>query len=755
MATKAKAPRAEQHERGGRRLKEQPHRFAGLFLAPFAGLLTAWLIHVWTRGVDLHWYRFNWVRHASTAAPYVAVALLTAATIGLSVLAWHFAEHRKTPLRSTLAGSVGLLGVLFAVNVGTGPDYWWSFFFILAGWFVATTWSIVRLDVTRNDKQEEEKEDSTLEKLGLKGWRARKVTPIADDQGVPLATEIEFQHAPGDTVNQLQEAVPGMESMSASPAGLSRATPSERADRSTATILHRDPLKGKLVLPPTSAPGGCITEALVTGLYSTGAPVKSCIAGGQGFSPTSYMFMGMTRAGKTTTESQMLTEVESRRNAVILYLNWAKGMQDVRPVIPGIEVAIIADEENAGAIYRLAMKKVKRIMAYRQRQLALFGIQEWNPEQCWDTPAWRTVDGKRVQMERMPFLICHFGEADAILATDGGDATYLTSKGLSLGVSTGWSLQRADATKMPTGLRFNIGTVWCFGCGDDVSATFALSDPTIKAGAHPEYWKQSRPGYFYFEGLGVDESLRPVAARSFGVGPNDVNITDELLRRNLHFAPRMAKLDQGSANATADDPNGPSWWSQMAEKTDDLRNMLLQGASANRVAESATASATADTDEDADESAIDREMEEEVLATTEVDGVELYPADPDTGARGGPADAKAPLRTAGPADEFSWEDERPAARDRAAAIAALGRVFDELLADQGLRDPSDPSGNTVIVTASLIADRYPFRSRPFYVEVIAGMTGGSIPIPGDKTLTAAPDLGASKAKYRLGRSRAV
>ena len=561
MAAKTKT---ESVEKSGRSLKHQPNRFLGLFLAPFAGLLTAWLIHVWTLGVNLHWGRLSWVVQASHAAPFVAVSVITAATVGLSVLSWKFAAHRDRTKQGSLAGSVGTLGILFAINVGTGPHYWWSGLFILAGWAVAVIWSLVRLDVARNDKSNgDDHEDGFLERAGLKGWKARKVRPVHDERGEQIATEVEFQHAEGDTVDQLQDAVPRFESASAAPAGMSRATETDRADRSRLTVLHVDPLADVIKLPDPTAPGGSVADpaGLRTGTYSNGHPVLSYIAGTRNVTPSSYLFMGMTRTGKTTTENALLVDVQTRRDAVILYLNKAKGLQDVRPIIAGVEACVLADEAEQAGLYKEAFRQVKAIMAYRQGMLARFGIDAWSAE-CFASPPWRTDEnGRRVQMEPMPFLIVHVGEADAILDRSGAEAVFLASKGLSLGVCTGWSLQRADHLSMPTGLRYNLGTAWCFGVGDNDSAEFALTTHVLKAGAHPEKWRQSKPGYFYFQGLGVDEEMFPVHARSAGIGANGEKITAAILTRSLEWAPRMAKLDSGSVAAT----NG--WWEKTVAET--------------------------------------------------------------------------------------------------------------------------------------------------------------------------------------------
>jgi Ca2+/Na+ antiporter len=724
--------------------------FIGLFLSPFAGLFAAWLIHLWAAGLHIHKGPVNWDINTPRGMPTVAACIITLLTVYIAHKAWQFTDHRKDPLRRALTTSVGTIGVMFAIGVGIGPSYLWSGLFFLCAWAVAVIWSIARLDVARNDKTTEQKEDTFLEKTGLKNWIVRKVNHLKDEHGEPLATEIEFQHAPGDTVDALQESVPAFESVSASPAGLSHAHGSDRADRSTIKVMHQDPLATMIELPELPSVGASIRLPLVVGKYQNGEPVRAYLAGSDNgaFSPTSYLIMGMNRTGKTQAESVMFTDVISRRDAVILYLNKAKGLQDLRPIAPGVEAALIDDGEGT-ALYREAIKQVKRIISYRQAVLAMFGIHEWNPGQCWDNPPWRTEAGKRIQMERIPMLICHFGEADAILQEAPSEATYIVSKGLSTGVVTGWSLQRADATKMPTGLRFNLGTAWCFGCGDSDSAEMALSAWVVKAGAHPERWGQRKPGYFYFEGLGIEEELFVQPARGFGLGPNGTNLRDELLARNLRNAPRMAKLDRGSADATGV-PGEQSWWSATAASTDELRERLLRSAPS---AEPQTAPQVADDDDEE----MRMEIEQEVRDAKEVEGVELYPRDPDTGERAKFEDATATFPPIPEDQQLSWEDPKPAPRDRAAALAAFAKTLDHLARREDLRDPADPTGNTVIVTAGQILDDYQYRSRPWFTAALNAMVAGTLSreeCPTDVIVSAAPDLGMTAGKYRIQRPTA-
>ena len=796
MATRADRARpAEGEARRTRRVRDQPGLFLGLFLAPFAGLLSAWLIHYYLAG----WTLGSWHVPGSRAAEGITTTLIGAFGVVLAFAAWHFAAHRKPALRIALTASVSALAVLFGANVGAGPHRWWGFADVACGWAVAVLWSLTRLNVTRADPRVADPDDGgILERWGLKGFRARKVEHVRDPQsGDVVRTEIDVQHAPGATIEPLQSAVPNMESYAAAPANLSRAVATDRADRSHVTLMRVDPLAGRIPYGPPSHPGGSIADGLNFALYDDGHPVWCHLGGGPGFDPSAYGFMGMTRTGKTLAEDLMLTEVESRTDAVILYLNRAKGMQDVRPVIPGVEAAVLSDHI---AEYVSAMQRVKQIMSYRQRQLAAYGIPAWSASRCFHHPPRRKANGEAVPMEPMPALIVHFGEADDLLTDQAAGAelaVYLASKGLSLGVIPGFSLQRASAESMPTGLRYNVGSWWCFGTGDAVSAGFALSDATISAGAHPENWKQSKPGSHFYEGVGVDEALWAKRAKTYSLAPGldgdehhdvlNAGMQEEMLRRNLANAPRMARLDCGSANATASPGEPQTWWDRTATATATIRRNLLGGTAnmtasptanpppgtasptANRadpptatwapggsdvtatlgtdVTATFTANPPADA-ETADRLAVEDEVTASIETTREIDGFPLYPHYED-GTSPEDVDLRDPLPEPPPDDDTTFEDPRPPALGpedaRRAFVAALG----ELIEAPDLRDPADPSGNTVIFGPSEIQRRYQFKSRPWFSAILSEYANGRLTEEPTLALSRAEDLGSGR--YRLSR----
>jgi hypothetical protein len=128
----------------------------------------------------------------------------------------------------------------------------------------------------------------------------------------------------------------------------------------------------------------------------------------------------MTRSGKGVTEMNLISEFGSRTDWCCLYLNQAKGLQDVRPSLPVIEAAVIAEDGEQGlSSYIAAFKQVEAIMQYRQRRLGEFGVTNWTVRCAAKDPAKRPSrvnprTGGREVMEPMPFLTVWVGEADSV-----------------------------------------------------------------------------------------------------------------------------------------------------------------------------------------------------------------------------------------------------------------------------------------------------------------------------------------------------
>jgi hypothetical protein len=206
---------------GTRELHKRWRPFTGLFFAAFGALLTAWLMHVYLRGVDVVWHLGRWTPvdwhlAGSDAAWIATVVLITLAAVGLSVWAWHVTDSRKLPVRVVLTGSVGVAVIDFAVQVGVGPARWWALFGLFAWWIVAGVWTLPRLDVARRDPRQPEepqevKPDPVEERMGLVGAKYKPTQYTLD--GEVVRTDIEVKLPRGGTLDTLDKAVPIMESL--------------------------------------------------------------------------------------------------------------------------------------------------------------------------------------------------------------------------------------------------------------------------------------------------------------------------------------------------------------------------------------------------------------------------------------------------------------------------------------------------------------------------------------------------------------
>lgn len=771
-------------------VRQQHHRFTGLYVAAFPGLLGSWVLHIWTGGV--HWGPID--TPGSPAATVVAVFILAVLGVGLAWVAWRATEHHersKAWAQPLFSGTVFAVAAVFTISMGIGPHYWWSGIFLIVCWACATVWSVsTRLNITREQKRDggsdEGQGKSFKEMLGL-DKATRFFTRLVHDEktGEPIRAHITTHHAGGQTAEVMTEGLSKMESELSAPPGLSTVERDmEHADRSETVLMLKDPFKGYLPLGPLTSPGKSIAEWTSISDYATGKPCLFTVANGiHQPTPTSYALIGMTRSGKTTAENTMLTDWGSRCDWVCLYLNQAKGLQDGRPLLPIVEALIIAAADETGmSAYREAYRQIEEsIVPWRTRMLGEFGISAWSPR-CGDPDPDRRPSranrngGPRLVLPQMPFLTVHTGEADSILAADDrkikSHALFIASKGLSLGINSGWSLQSPDWESMPTKLRGNIGLWFIHGLGNSEQTDMVVENHKIRSQITPEYWKSKRPGQHYMIGVGADEAMETTPLKSrflvgseFDADGNKLSYdemsdrwSNELLRRNLESAPRMARLEDGAVEATG------GWWEAQRAKADELRYKMLELDGPQSATESATSpqsphaesaresatesvresvrvsgphphaeSTSAADDEDAEFDAFRAEHRAEVRKIEQegIDGVSLYDDDEDPGLAedlrkhdlsGGPQPS--PQRVAFDPLADGGYDGRPEVHDRQEAIRILDGILGLLLVEKA--DPRVPGTALIQVNDVLEASpSNPFRQRPWISGELARLTSGS------------------------------
>lgn len=709
MATTRTAATRDMHHQS-RGLKHRSYPFVGLALLPPGALLIGVLIH--------------FVAESSMVAIGLTAAGLSAVTTAIALLAYGLGHKRDPIVCWHVVATVTVFGLAEAVTVVVGWNPWWAYTYLIAGEIVAGSWLLHRIDALRKDpKGEEVKEDELAKKLGLENTKFGRPKHHTNDKGEVTRIEVPVKHGPGETVEVIQQAVPGIESLANAPRGRSRAVAGDGAGQSMLVIITQDVLKLLLPYPGPSSPGGCITEPLVHGDYEDQLPVLKYIAGGrpEAPNPASCGWMGMTRTGKTMNAQVCAMEMMSRRNVQIMWFDTVKGSQTVRPLRRGFDIIVASDDPRA---FRAGMKAAKKLIEWRANRLGECGYPTWTAEAAADPRL------------KMPLLYLHFEEADILCDQAGDEMVFLASKGLSAGVVCGFSLQRADATSMPTGLRFNIGNWSVFGCGDDYSAGFALSSATIDAGAHPENWKQSKPGYSYHEGVGVPEDRWPVTAKSHYADGQQMEAHAEI------WGPRMQPVDQGSVGALGD------WYAKAKADTvalvakwdagPDAEPIVYDGTSSSVTSTNTAPTGTSDTSVSGDDGfgeivATVREEIEEMIADGEIE--------PHLDEETGRIDATKPI-PAPPPDGLSWADDKDAAPTREAALAAFERALREIADDPDLADSDDGEG--VVFQVDTLVKRYKFRARPWFSEALTDVAEGNIAFPG-LVLTRAEKVG----HYRL------
>lgn len=799
MARSIRSTRSSRQDEGTkqRNVVDQPTPFVGLLLAPFAAMLLTWIAHFAIRG----WTWGKWHIEGSDAYMGLAVVIATLGAVAIATAAWHFSYDRQYVWRIGLTASAALIGLWLPVLIWVGPHRWVAIFFVLTAYIFSGIWAMPRLHVLRRDPREAEQggEDDLMRELGLKGFKFGPPNIEYDDNGDERRRVYQVKHRLGATRRVLTDALPNMESLVGGPEGLSRVTKPDdgKSNRSVLTLMMTDPLVSRVLYHGPSRPGGSITDPALIGAYDDGEPVHVWIAGGfipdkpitrdkkgnivgQKLPPTGYAFMGMTRAGKTVGENRLLVDgVITRSDAVICYFNKSKGDQDVAPIIYGVEVAVLDD--NPGA-YQVGMNQIKAILTYRAQELGRYGISAWSADRCYHNPPEATANGEAIPMKPMPALVVHFGEADAILESAGEQAVYLASKGLSVGIICGWSLQRWSAYSMPTDLRFNIGCRFCYGIGDEISATFALSDQTIAAGAHPESWKNFKPGRFFVEGAGIEDNRWPVSAKTIGDEDDDALIAN--MRRDVAlWGPRMAKLDEGSAVATR------GWWRRAAAETGVLRARL--GGPGATPAQPATPPPPDDpapeqeeqmgrtrhpatvrqfdaspptVNQDATAMDMDQATRADIANTTEVNGQTIRGEliRPERGPDGQPdeslydemsrVDPRQPVPPPDDADDgIDLSDPKPEATSREQAELELDNALRGIAADPAFADPDDPTGRVSLVRTHQIQQRYPFRARSWYSPMLAALANGDRLCPPGLRVEKAPDR-TGEGWYRIIRT---
>jgi hypothetical protein len=498
--------------------KREPDDRAQPFLSVLlAGLLVVPLLGVVTRlfaffAPELLWLIAGLSLGTGGVLAAAAIAIGFKVAKRIEFVVWHVATtallfgialYTTTTVRWPELGEPWYIRLLAVVNWPA----WWVIIHFFGSIVLSGSWLLYRIDAFRAATGTQGDRSGFAELLGIPAGVTVRKGSIEQDEYATTAI-IDHENTPADKVASI---LPAMVEKAGAIRGRSTIIPGERGGSSTVRIVHNDPMKDWRTWPGLSHPGMSFAYPFRSAYYSTGEGQWYSFAKTPDSpkSPHAPKFraendahlgrQGATRAGKSGDIAVEIAEGLSRKDCIVVLANAAKLMQDSGWCLDMVGLA--ADTTKRAAVLFAGLKRLGEYRSTRMGDPRLGGRHRtWTPE----------------TYEELGFaaLLVEVDEGDLILG--GSDVTWLSTKGLSLGIYASVSISRAVTDGMASTLRSAIPTWKAFGAGQDYDKGFALSKETMAAGASPESFGTRFPGAHYLDkAQGVAETLYPVDARSF------------------------------------------------------------------------------------------------------------------------------------------------------------------------------------------------------------------------------------------------
>jgi hypothetical protein len=465
----------------------EPRRRRSSFLGPWLLAIVVFFV-----GTTVH-------RSGGTTLPGAALlsVLLSGSASALTWMAWRYAAARDPFQRWHVAASVAAGGVAVIALTIFGPARGLIWLYGVGAFTLCVSWNIRRSEVVRGDGTDG-RDGGLGEALGLAGVRAKVI------EATPERRVSKWRTSGGQTGQDVQKQLPAIAAKAGVGRDQVRAVENPRnAAEATVTMMLKDVLAETLPWEGAAREQWgqrSIAELLHAGRYEDGEQTVWSLVGDYeaNIPPSHVVVMGITRAGKTVFAILTANQILDCYDAVLWWSDTAKGSQTAAPIRPGIDW--YTDAPNT---VKAQLAALKRVAKARADALGVCGYSSWTPAAYAD------------ERLRMPALIYWCEEAGPVLDDNPSIVVDLGEACLSSGIFLVWSLQRASHDRMPTSLRYNIGTAVCYGTGDDISASFVLSEATLAAGADPFRWKNRKPGRALIENAAVDEERFAVPFKTF------------------------------------------------------------------------------------------------------------------------------------------------------------------------------------------------------------------------------------------------
>lgn len=267
----------------------------------------------------------------------------------------------------------------------------------------------------------------------------------------------------------------------------------DSARRGEVVVVPVDQLKDPIPDPGPSAPGGSMADPIILGRAEDGERAEIILPGDPKVHRNAVGLMGvvgMSGSGKTELLLRFCEEVVTRADGDLIIGDARKAGQ-----LPAWLKRAAKSMHDGREVVLELLDDLEVRVSQRSEWLGSRGFKQW-------------VRGCGLQFETYVIF-----EANAIL-TD-SNIVDLAESVRSVGICVILESQRATWDRFPTSARSNVTTWVCLGVQREDDCEAALSEATVAAGAAPWEWKNKRPGYFYLEWSGRDESLWAAPNRSF------------------------------------------------------------------------------------------------------------------------------------------------------------------------------------------------------------------------------------------------
>ncbi|MFI7437638.1 conjugal transfer protein TraB [Micromonospora haikouensis] len=447
------------------------------YLACPTGCLLAWP----AAAASHHWWGTN---------PWAAAGI-TAAGGGLTALTWATGRARGV-IRQRVATLLTASGSVWALGATIGAPWERPWLDMWAGGTVAASVAVAVMRLMAKANPDEQPARTTG------GGLAEAVAALRDARigrpkidGAKVKASITMPH--GDTLSDVEgsrESIASALDVAPTAVRVHRDPDSVRTGR--IEVVPVDQLRDTIPWAGPSAPGRSVGDApLRFGIAEDGEQVGLWLTGRPGVRPATHVrATGMTGSGKTEWALVVMTDYLTRTDGALIVVDTVKRDQTVKPVKDGLTL-LVTEDEHAEAFFDVLAEQV---IPARTEALGREDLTEWMPG-C-------SLSHLTVWVEESAAWSGH----PALVQ--------VAERARSAGISLVLSQQRWTHDRAPTSLRSQFATNVCFGIDSRDDPSLALSGETVDAGASPESWGSSKPGYLYIESPGIPTGRWPIPCRS-------------------------------------------------------------------------------------------------------------------------------------------------------------------------------------------------------------------------------------------------